>query len=289
MSDATAASSTRGFPWRLTMAFVGALVALIGLGYYTWQLRGDYKKVENAQNELSKTQATVAALEKELATCASARDDANKRCTEVEGSLEAMRKDLSATKVEMEHLRKQRAQVAKRLAAFKDLTAQFKKMIDSGQIDVSIRKGQMTVQLPAGVLFESGKAELSRAGELALMEVAVVLRKFSDRRFMVIGHTDDRPLEASATSRFKNNWELSTARAVTVVSFLIEAKMKAINLIAAGVGEFDPKAENNTPKGRQENRRIEIILMPNLAELPANDLATSSGEQLAPGRDSADR
>ena len=100
------------------------------------------------------------------------------------------------------------------------------------------------------------------------MEVAIVLRQFDDRSFMIEGHTDDRPLEDSKQSRFPNNWELSTARAVTVTRFLIEARMSPENLVAAGHAAYDPVSDNRTAQGRQENRRIEIVLLPKLGKLP---------------------
>ena len=104
---------------------------------------------------------------------------------------------------------------------------------------------------------------MSRDGELALMEVAVILRQFPDRRFMVAGHSDNQPVKET----YKDNWELSMARALVVTRFLVEAKMNAKNIVAAGYGEHDPIAKNATPEGRRENRRIEIILLPDLSEL----------------------
>jgi chemotaxis protein MotB len=81
----------------------------------------------------------------------------------------------------------------------------------------------------------------------------------------VAGHTDNQPIR---TKRFPNNWHLSTARASSIVEFLIEQGIPAENLAAAGYGEFDPIAENETADGRATNRRIEIILVPDLSELP---------------------
>lgn len=257
-----------GPPVKLFLVALLALGAAGGLGYYAWNLRashfalqGDLKaaRVEATQGAECKT--ARAGIEKMLSSCQTERDAQTARQKEFEG-------DLSATRAELDSLRKQRKETAERLAAFRDLTAKFKKMIDSGRLDVVIRGGRMIVKLPAGVLFASGKAELSRDGELALMEVAIVLRQFKERRFMVEGHTDNRPLEAADSSRYRDNWELSTARAVTVTAFLIEAKMNPKNLVAAGHGAHDPVGDNKTAKGRQENRRIEIILMPNIEELP---------------------
>ena len=97
-------------------------------------------------------------------------------------------------------------------------------MIDSGKLDVVIRDGRMVVKLPASVLFDSGKAELSRDGELALMEVAIALRDFENRKFLVEGHTDNRPLESTAaTSRFRNNWDLSAGVKFVGITVVVTA------------------------------------------------------------------
>jgi chemotaxis protein MotB len=124
----------------------------------------------------------------------------------------------------------------------------------------------MLVALPAAVLFASGSAQLSDDGKKALMEVGVILKKLPERDFMVAGHTDNTPLRSA---EYRNNWELSTARAVNVTEFLVYVGMKPQSLVAAGYGEFDPVASNKTKEGKAKNRRIEIILLPNLDELPA--------------------
>ncbi len=253
----------------IIIAFTAIVVAAC-MGYYAWGVRADRRA---AVVELSAAKKRAAQLDGEhaaLIACTEERERQAAECEAVEQTVVKMRGNLTATKAELEHLRKQREQTARRLAAFQDLTARFRKMIDSGKVDVINRNGRMVVQMPAGVLFDPGSADLSRDGELTLMEVAIVLRDLEGRKFMVEGHTDDRPLEnAETTSRYRNNWELSTARAVTVVEFLIEARMEPRNLLAAGHGEFDPVGNNNTSGGRQENRRIEIILLPNFDELPA--------------------
>src|SRR5205814_2173153 len=115
-----------------------------------------------------------------------------------------------------------------------------------GKLQVAVRRGRMIVKLPAGVLFPSGSAELSPEGKPALDEVAKVLRQFRDRQFIVAGHTDNVPIGPSS---YKSNWELSTARAVTVTEYLIKKRMSARNLSAAGYAEFDPVISNRTPAG----------------------------------------
>jgi chemotaxis protein MotB len=98
--------------------------------------------------------------------------------------------------------------------------------------------------------------------------VAQVLATIGDRRFMVSGHTDNVPIK---TARFPSNWELSTARAVEVVQLLVAGGMKPTVLGAAGYGENDPVATNDTPEHKAQNRRIEIVLEPNLSDLPNLD------------------
>jgi len=84
------------------------------------------------------------------------------------------------------------------------------------------------------------------------------------RRFVVEGHTDNLPIQ---TKEFPSNWELSTARAVVVVKLLVAERVRPAVLSAAGYAEFDPVGNNTGAGGRAKNRRIEIILLPNIEEL----------------------
>ena len=178
--------------------------------------------------------------------------------------------DMQATEAELLELRKQREAAEKRLAAFRALTEKFRSLVDTGKLKVSFRSGQMVLELPSGVLFRSGQAKLSSGGESALQEILDVLNEFKDRRFLIAGHTDNIPVKSR---KFKNNWLLSSARAVSVVTYMTdESGFAAANLAAAGYGEFAPVDDNSTEEGRAKNRRIEIILVPDLSELPGLDL-----------------
>ena len=88
------------------------------------------------------------------------------------------------------------------------------------------------------------------------------------------GHTDNLPIK---TARFPSNWELSTGRAVEVAKLLAAGGMKPELVGAAGYAEFAPLAGNETPEGRAQNRRIEIILEPNLSDLPNLESLLSEG------------
>jgi chemotaxis protein MotB len=174
----------------------------------------------------------------------------------------------------LEELRKQKAAAEARAATFRTLVEKLRSMIDSGQIKVTIRNGRMLLALPNDVLFDSGKTAVKPDGKTAIAKVAQVLSTIADRRFLVAGHTDNVPIK---TARFPSNWELSTARAVEVVQLLIAGGMKPQVLGAAGYAEFDPTGSNDTPEGKAANRRIEIVLEPNLSDLPNLD-SLISGE-----------
>ena len=264
--------------WRF-LAGLGLAVA-IALGGYAYWVRGKYVM---ALDVLDHEKAAHTASAGELTDCSHARDvdkaEAEKKDREAMSSL-------SASRTELDELRAQRAEADKRLAAFRALTEKFRKMIDSGKLQVTLRHGRMIVKLPAGILFASGSAELSKEGQAAITDVAGILKQVHDRHFMVAGHTDNVPVVPP--SPFKNNLQLSTARAETVTEQLIAAGMSPAKLAAAGYSEYEPVRENGSESGRQENRRIEIILLPNLAELPQlPDIASPAPSAAASGASAA--
>jgi chemotaxis protein MotB len=235
------------------------LAAAGGLGYYA---RGLYLQVAALDRSLEQSVVDKRLCGENLQREQHHAGDLEKRlagCTTASSSLET---NLNASRAELDDLRKQRAQTEARLQAFRDLTEKFRKMIDTGQIKVLIRDGRMIMKLPEHILFPSGKAELSDKGKAALKEVAENLKTLPERNFMVAGHTDDVALAKS--SPYHSNWELSTARAVLVTEFLIDAGMRPQQLVAAGYSQYDPVSKTH----KQENRRIEIVLLPSIDELP---------------------
>jgi chemotaxis protein MotB len=165
----------------------------------------------------------------------------------------------------LEELRARERQAQARLAVFSEMVNKFKAMIDSGKLRVRVVRGRMVVELAENILFDSGKSDLKSEGEEALTEVASVLSSIPNRDFQIAGHTDNIPIKSA---RFPSNWELSTARAVQVTRYLSEKGVDAARLSAAGYADTQPVASNVDPEGRKQNRRIEIVLMPNLDELP---------------------
>jgi chemotaxis protein MotB len=191
---------------------------------------------------------------------------------------------LEDAKSRLEELRRQKSAAEASAATFRTLVEKLRSMIDAGKLQVVIRDGRMLIALPDAVLFDSGKTEVKTDGQGALGQVANVLANIDDRRFLVAGHTDTNPIH---TKEFPSNWELSTARAVKVTQFLIERGMRPTVLAAAGYGEFDPVAANDTPEHRAQNRRIEIVLQPNLADLPSLEAVSAASSPLRAAHASA--
>jgi chemotaxis protein MotB len=202
----------------------------------------------------------------------SAAEASEQRAAKLEVELERLRAELSRARgagqpsEEVEELRKQKAAVEARLRLFEEFLQKLKTMIDAGKLKVVVRRGQIVLVLATDVLFDLGKTEIKPEGKAALGELAATLRTVRGRRFQVGGHTDSVRI---TSKEFASNWELSSARALTVVHFLIARGVNKQSLSAAGYGEHDPVAPNVTADGRARNRRIEITLQPNIEELVA--------------------
>jgi chemotaxis protein MotB len=133
------------------------------------------------------------------------------------------------------------------------------------ELSVEIRNGKVYVSLSDKLLFKSGSAAIEEKGIEAIKVLANVLNKNSDIDILVEGHTDNVPIK---TALYKDNWDLSVARSLSIVRILTdEYKILPTRLTASGRGEFSPKASNATPEGRASNRRTEIILSPKLDEI----------------------
>jgi chemotaxis protein MotB len=141
-------------------------------------------------------------------------------------------------------------------------------MIDAGHLKVTTRHGRVVLQLRNDVLFDTGEAEVKPDGKAAIEEVATTLRSVGGKRFQVAGHTDNQPIVTKKKELYPTNWELSAARAISVVKLLVAHGVDPGMLSAAGYAAFDPVASNATPDGQAKNRRIEITLVPHVSELP---------------------
>lgn len=133
-------------------------------------------------------------------------------------------------------------------------------------LSVEQRNGKLYVSLENSLLFASGSWKVNKNGKVAITELSKVLAHQKDLQIMVEGHTDNMPYNGAGL--VKDNWDLSVMRATSIVKILTNNKgLNALNITAAGKGAFSPLVENDSPENRAINRRIEIILSPNMDEL----------------------
>ncbi len=119
-------------------------------------------------------------------------------------------------------------------------------------------KGTVTVTLQNAILFDSGKAVLKKATSVELNHIHSVLRdKYAGKQVDVVGHTDKDPIKKS---KWKDNWELSAQRALSVLRYLVKRGIPEDKIQAAGRGESQPIASNSTASGKARNRRVEIVV-----------------------------
>jgi len=237
------------------LAVVATVAALAACGVPQEKYDADMKalksQIDQIRGENADLQARLAKLAEERAA--------------LEAEIGRLKDAMHTLTGERDALAKAEARAQKRLDTFRNMLAAFQKMIDSGKIKIRISRNKMIVEMASAILFPSGSAVLSDEGKEALTEVAEILVTIPDREFQVAGHTDNIPIKRG---RFRSNWDLSSARAVSVVQHLIGAGMDSRNLSAAGYAETQPVAGNDDEEGRAQNRRIEIVLQPSLDELP---------------------
>ena len=280
---------------RAALALLVALITglLAGCGVRKDLYQASLDTIAEGQDQLAASRAELAAcnagiaeLTDSMATCrdeieslASARDEVladnaalRAQLREAGQDVDALLQEKSTISTMLEEAnralaqaRARQAEAEKRNAIYQRLRERLQAMIDAGKLNVRIVRGRMVIDLKQDILFPSGSAKLSEIGKETLAEVADALAEFPDRQFQVEGHTDNVPIK---TDRFPSNWVLSTARAVSVVTLFASRKIAPENLSAAGFGEFQPRADNGSEDGRALNRRIEVVMLPDLQALP---------------------
>jgi chemotaxis protein MotB len=164
-----------------------------------------------------------------------------------------------------QHLEQARVEREARLAevqgTYDELVGKLEEEIERGEVKISELKGKLTVNVVDKILFDSGKANLKKAGLSVLQQIGDILKTAVDKNIQVEGHTDNVPIRGTLASKFPSNWELSTARATTVLHFLQDkVGISGERLSAVGYGEYQPIESNSTAEGRALNRRIQIVL-----------------------------
>jgi len=209
-------------------------------------------------DQIATLQQQKAALDKQVAAIQQDNGSLNQQLAECNRQNTAMQEQIGFLGQQRSVLLEANRQHQQQYDALvKDLSNEVKK----GQLQVRQYKDMLTVDLAEQIFFDSGRATLKAGGKKILRKVGAALKGYQDKIIRVVGYTDNVPVAKSLQSRYPTNWELSVARATTVVRFLQDSGVPPERMVASGRGEYDPVASNDTPEGRQKNRRIEIMLI----------------------------
>lgn len=240
------------------------------------------------QAQLSRYEALGQQCQEHRAQLEAARTEA----TQLRGALHQQGLSLQSEQTRAEELQalldaaEEQAALLERVRARFDMLRQKLRALTDMGLEVRIRHNKMVISLPGDVLFAPGSASLSKSGESVLERVTQVLASdpaLAERYYQVAGHTDNQPVVRTA-EEFKDNWGLSLMRAREVLLFATQAQGgKALDInrwSAAGYAATDPVATNSTAPGRRRNRRVELVVQPDVEEmLDLKSLAAEEASQ----------
>ena len=230
------------------------------------------KKYKSAQQESQK-------LQTELSTCDNNLKSADAKVADLNNQVTTLKNQNATLSVDAKKYQEMKADAAMKEARLNAALAEqgtsmkeiqdrlvkgLSQLMDSG-MDVTYKEGLLHITLPEKMLFPVGSATLSKSSKDALSPLASILNEYPKVQIYVVGHTDAQKIH---TARFEDNWTLSTERANSIVRVLRDKhSVDPTRLLSAGRGKYMPVGSNDTKEGRTLNRRIEIILNPNLIKL----------------------
>lgn len=252
---------------------------LFGCGYSQDEWDQKVRETEELRSNLAGEKSARAKAEADYADALEEIDALRAKLNESGMNMDSLSANLEAQKKALAEYEQRLAILGQIRARFDQLRNKLQELTKLG-LKVDVRDNRMVIQLPGDVLFDSGSDKLKDTGEEIVLDVARVIRTDADlskRQFQVAGHTDDRPLKGG---RFGDNWGLSAMRARSVLLLLTTpleddgGGLPEANWSAAGYGARDPVATNETEEGRKLNRRVELVVQPDVAEmLNLNSLA----------------
>ncbi len=240
-------------------------------------LADDYKKLENISDKdarnLSKQLKKVSLLmeavdaqNKQLEAEKKNISSLNKNLEKREGKIDKLKEDLNDREKRVKELE---SLIAQKEASVKAMRKKISKALlgfNQDELTVNVKDGKIYVSLEEQLLFKSGSYSIDTKGNQALSKLAGALAQNPDDfTIMVEGHTDDVPYRGSGV--IKDNWDLSVLRATSIVKVLVSNKINPKKVVASGRGEHLPKVSGDSKEAKSKNRRIEIIIIPNIDEL----------------------
>lgn len=238
-------------------------------------LRDDSTQLANQNTSM---QANISSLKDQIVTLQNNINDLNgkisalnnqnsqlgQQTSEQQNKLSQSQQDLQQQKQKLEELQHLLNQQKAASEELKDKMAEALKGFNTNDLSVYQKDGKVYVSLSEKLLFPSGSAVVNPQGVDALSKLAAVLNLDSTVAVDIEGHTDSIPIRG----RYQDNWDLSTARANSIVRILVNTyKVDPTRVISSGHSYYEPVASNSTPEGRAKNRRTDIILSPKLDEM----------------------
>jgi len=231
-------------------------------------LRADnLRLVNNAnvqQENIDKLQANIDRLNKDIASLNNQNGQLGQQTATQRTQLNKTQEELQKEQRRLQQLQSLLEQQREQSRLLKDKMAEALKGFNSNELTVIQKNGKVYVSLSENLLFPSGSAVVNPKGVDALSKLAAVLNLNADVAVNIEGHTDSIPIKG----KYKDNWELSTARSASIVRILVDNyKVDPVRVIASGHSYYDPVDTNTNTDGRARNRRTEIILSPKLDEM----------------------
>ncbi len=220
---------------------------------------GTFKKMEAQKND------EIAALQQQKAGLEKDNTGLKDKISSLEKDKTSLGQEKTAAQQQVAALEQQKASLMassqQQQQQYDALVQNLSREVEKGQLQVKQYKNMLAVDLAEQIFFDSGKATLKKGGKEVLKKVGDALKGYENKIIRVVGHTDNVPVAKSLQATFPTNWELSVARATNVVRYLQEVGVPPERMIPSGRAQYDPVASNDTPEGRQKNRRIEIMLI----------------------------
>ncbi len=257
----------------LRASLVLVAIATNGCGYSQEEWEQKVREIAMLRAELDAERQAHRNAEREYADAISEVDDLKKKLLARGVDLNNLSTSLAETRRATEEYRARAEQLGAIQERFEKLKKKLHALTDLG-LEVAVRDNRMVIRLPGDVLFDSGRDRLKRNGRDILSKVAEVIGKdpeLANRDFQVAGHTDSTPMRPGP---YRDNWGLSAMRARSVVVYLTEVGgLSKAHWSAAGYADTDAVAGNDTAAGRKQNRRVELVVLPDVQEmLNLNDL-----------------
>lgn len=230
-------------------------------------LQKNYSSLEDSYDALEQnSSAAIAENSRQNRELLAQLDEKEAALIQEKNRLEKLQKDLAIRSQRIDELESVIAAKDAKMNALKNAVSNALTNFEGKGLSVEQRDGKVYVSMENKLLFESGSWAVNSEGRKAVQQLGTVLAQNPDIAVLIEGHTDNVPYGGSG--QLKDNWDLSTKRATSIVQILREnSNIDPQNLTAAGRGEYAPVASNSSEAGKAKNRRIEVILTPKLDEI----------------------